>query len=41
MGMEALQFHTLLPGPQQNRRNKWSQGTTDFLHLPEMGMDKV
>lgn len=41
MGIEALLFHSLLPAPQQDRRDKRSQGTTDLLHSPEMGMDEV
>lgn len=40
-GIKALLFHTLLPVPQQDRRDKQSQGTTDFLQSPEMGMDEV
>lgn len=40
MGIEALLFHALLLVPQQDRRDKWSEGTTKLLHSPELGMDR-
>lgn len=39
VGIEALLFHTLLRVPQQDRRNKWSQGTTKLFPSPGMEMD--
>lgn len=40
VGIETLLFHTLLLVPQQDRRDKWSQGTTKLLRSPESGMDR-
>lgn len=40
MGIDALLFHALLLVPQQDRREKWSQGTTKLLCSPESWMDR-